>query len=628
MASHFLTKSQIELSQCIEFGGGLALESYAALQALLNAKAGPEVARLFAEPLLSRGNDTASPSVSWYAETEGSGVPIARLDDAEQAAVVARLSRHLRAVRALLDDPDDGALIAAALHVADASDIWSVGGQPVIINWGMLPKDMARDGATRLAHYQKTFGPYLPLSAPPPLTSAERQSWQAARNISAPAADAETSSAKAAPAAATGAAAGSAVGGAAAAKAAGGRASDTAMPPPAPPAGHADGDRRVPMSAWLPLVVLLVLAAGVLAWLLMPGSRIFPQMANDRAVTDEATLAAAEGVNRALEERLASLQSALDGAVCTDDGTLLMPDGRTIEGMLPPDPGDASDIPGAVREAAPRSILPPDPQRVRVDDGADDGPKDTASLLAHIEARTAIVLAPGEGGLGSGTGFFVGPDLLVTNHHVIDGAGPQGVFVTNEALGQLYQAEVLKSLGPFEMTGGDFALLRVPGVNQPAFDVLETTETLKLQSVIAAGYPGDLLQTDDQFQALRSGNLQAAPSLAVTDGTVSTEQNVNSARMIAHSAPISKGNSGGPLIDMCGRVIGVNTFIKQGTARTLNFALAAPDLMRFLAGTDALPNVVTKNCAPRIERPVAPKSAALDGEPEQQTLPPLQPRSE
>lgn len=593
MADHFLTKSNIDLAQCLEHGNGLALESYSALQALLTAKVGPDAARIFAEPLLSRGNDTAAPSVSWYTDVQGSGQPVSRLDDASQAVIASELSQNLRAVRDLLDDPVDGPLVAAALHLSDASDVWSVGGRPVILNWGMLPKDAGKDAASRHAHYTKTLGRFLPLAAAPPISASERQAWLSQRNegteMPKDSTTEQTSSGGSTPVSPAGAAA----------------------PPP----------NRMPLSAWLPLVLLLILAGGVLAWLLVPGSRIFPEIAKNHEITSEATLAAAEGVNRSLEERLAMLEDSLDRAVCTDEGDLLMPDGLTIEGLLPPDPNNANDVAGTVRTAEPRSILPPDPERVRVTEN--NGLKDTVTLLAHIEERTAIVVVPTNGGLGTGTGFFVGPDLIVTNQHVVENSGPQGVFVTSQALGKIHQAQVLKTLGPFQATGGDFALLRVPGVMQPAFSILEPKQSLKLQSVIAAGYPGDLLATDDQFQQLRAGNRDAVPDLTVTDGTVSTEQNVNSAKVIAHSAPISKGNSGGPLIDMCGRVIGVNTFIKQGTARTLNFALAAPDLMRFLAGTDALPNVVTEACAPRIARPAPPATAALAPKNGITKLPPL-----
>lgn len=617
MAEHFLTKTQIDLRQCLEVGGGLALESYPALHQLLLDRAGPEAAKLFAEPLVSRGNDKAQPSVSWYSDVSGNSQPFGRLDENAQAALSSELSRQLRPVRDLLDDPDDGPLVAAALHVVDLNDVWSVGGAPVIINWGILPADLGRDSGSRKTHYAQTLGRFLPLGAAPPLTDTERS----ARQTQQPASD------RTAQAAVAGGAAGVAT--AATLSAAQADTVEPAAVTPPPPIER----RRTPLWAWLPLLLLLLLAGGALAWLLIPGNRIFPDLANDEVITDEAALEAAENVNRALEARLAELQSALDGAMCEADGTLLMPDGRTIEGLLPPDPLDRADIPGATRPAAPQSILPPDPERVQIPNS--NGQLETASLLTHIEERTAIVLATSPQGLATGTGFFVGPDLLVTNFHVIAGSGVTGIFVTNEALGTVRSAELLKSMGPFENTGGDFALLRVEGAQQPAFSVLEASDSLRLQSVIAAGYPGDILAGDAQYDQLKAGDRTAFPELSVTDGTISAEQVLNDrSRVVVHSAPISTGNSGGPLIDMCGRLIGVNTFVRKGSLRNLNFALASSDLMTFLANTDALPEVVTQTCAPQIQRPQPPATAALeDGAADPApgalpALPPLTPQSE
>ncbi|MEP1518692.1 trypsin-like peptidase domain-containing protein [Ascidiaceihabitans sp.] len=633
MAEHFLTKTQIELRQCLEVGGGLALESYPALLEVLRTRIGEDATQLFAEPLLSRGNDQATPSVSWYTEAQGNAQPFGRLDEAQQAALSSELSRQLRPIRDLMDDPDDGALIANALYISDPNDIWSVGGVPVIINWGMMPPDMARDATSRSDHYGRTLGRFLPLAAAPPLTETERASRQNRQSK-----DPQTVSGAAPVAGAAIAGAAVGAGGASIANASSTQQEDatnaaSAVPPSAPPP-HTDTAQaptgRVPLWAWLPLALMLLLAGIVLIWLLIPGTRIFPDRAANRVITDEAALGAAQDVNRALEQRLAELQTALDGAMCIDDGTLLMPDGRTIEGLLPPDPNDRSDIPGAVRPADRTAILPPDPERVQVPDSTD--PKETRSLLAHIEERTAIVLAPTPTGLSSGTGFFVGPDLLVTNFHVISGQGVDAIYVTNKALGAVQQAQVLKTMGPFDTTGGDFALLRVPGANQPAFAVLEADESLRLQSVIAAGYPGDLLQSDANFQQLRTGDTTAVPELTVTDGTVSAEQNFNErTRVVVHSAPISTGNSGGPLIDMCGRLVGVNTFVKQGALRNLNFALSSGDLTRFLADTGALPQVVTQTCNPQIQRPKAPETAAaIAPEPDttKPTLPALAPKSE
>jgi S1-C subfamily serine protease len=198
----------------------------------------------------------------------------------------------------------------------------------------------------------------------------------------------------------------------------------------------------------------------------------------------------------------------------------------------------------------------------------------------------------------------------VTNHHVIEAVGPGGVFVTSRGLGSLRPATVLITRGPFHAEGVDFALLRVPGAAQPFFEVLSTDTTLKLQAVIAAGYPGDLLVSDRAFAALQAGDARAVPDLSVTDGLVNTEQTVDvGTRLVVHSAPISVGSSGGPLIDYCGRVVGVNTFVRQGPMRNLNFALGTADLLRFLDTAAVQPSVVTEVCQPVVQRPAIPAAA-------------------
>lgn len=628
MAEHYLTKTRIDLRQCLDFGDAPALDAHARLRDLLRQHAGEDSARLFAEPLLSRGNDSTPPSVSWYSDASGTAQPFARLDAAQQSALSAELSRRLEPLQPLLADAETGPLVAAALHIADAGSIWSLDGTPVLINWGMLPPDLPRDADSRAAHYQSTLGRFLPLPAAPPLTAAER----AALTESAAKSGAAGAVAAGAAAATLAAGAGSAAAASAAPADSHGAAPDT--PPPASDTATTTAAAPVPLWAWLPLLLLLLISVAVLIWLLIPGNRIFPEQPR-AAIPDETALAASEDVNRALRDRLATLEAALDGATCKSDGTLLMPDGRTIEGLLPPDPSDRSDIPGAIRPASRTAILPPDPGRVQVPDTS-GGALDTQSLLTYMEERTAIVLAPSDSGLSSGTGFFVGSDLLVTNFHVIAAPGVNAIYVTNKSLGTIHQAQLLKSMGPFETTGGDFALLRVAGANQPAFDILDASGTLRLQSVIAAGYPGDLLQSDAQFQQLRTGDSTAVPELAVTDGTVSAEQTLNGrARVVVHSAPISQGNSGGPLIDMCGRLVGVNTFVKKGALRNLNFALSGGDLTRFLANTDALPQVVTQVCDPQIRRPEPPQTAAAAPDPQATDtpaplpqLPALTPQSE
>jgi S1-C subfamily serine protease len=304
-----------------------------------------------------------------------------------------------------------------------------------------------------------------------------------------------------------------------------------------------------------------------------------------------------EAANAELQARLARLQAAVAGAQCRADGTLTVPGGLTIEGLLPPGPGDA---PGSRASADPQPVLPPDPARTIV---ADAGPLSQANLLSLLEELTAMILTTRNGQVSStGSGFFVSPNTVVTNFHVIDGS--ENVYITNRSLGKVHQVQVLKTMGPFNTTGGDFALLQVPGLEHSYYNILQSDASLKLQSVIAAGYPGDVLDSDAQFAALRSGDATAVPDMTLTDGVVNTEQSLSpNSEVVVHSAPMSQGNSGGPLVDMCGRVIGVNTFVRQGNLRNLNFALSTDGLIRFLAGTGVQPGVVSQACLPELTRP-------------------------
>ncbi len=598
MAEHFLSKESVELGQCLEVDGDLAIDQHARLEALLTQRAGPETARLFAEPLLSRGNDQSPPTVSWYSDREGAGRVLASLDAAAQAEIGAQLGRALAPLRDLLGDPEAAGLLGAAMHVRTESDIRVVDGAPLVLNWGMLAPGVGReDAAGRAAQYRATLGRFLPLDSAPPLTDSERGTF-APVSVAPTATLAAGAAVAGGTALAAGAAHGAGVGAGAGGTVEPPSDAGAAQPPPA------DAPRRLPLAAWLPLPILLLLAGAVLIWLLMPATRIFPAVAG-QAIPDAAALELAERTNRALEERLTGLQRALDGAVCRADGTLLMPDGYTIEGLLPPDPSNPDDGPGTAVAALATPVLPPDPARAVVG-GPADAP-DTAGLLDLIEARTLFVWVTEAGGVSTGTGFFVGPDLVVTNFHVVENAAPDGIFVTNKALGRVVSAQLVKAVGPLDSAGADFALLRVPGVVQPSFDILQASESMRLQSVIAAGYPGDVLQTDRQFAALQAGDARAVPELTVTDGSVNTEQQLGAGtNALVHSATISTGNSGGPLIDMCGRLVGVNTFVVQGPLRNLNVALAAEDLLTFLSGEGAGSNVVTAPCTPLVQRPVPP----------------------
>ena len=205
-------------------------------------------------------------------------------------------------------------------------------------------------------------------------------------------------------------------------------------------------------------------------------------------------------------------------------------------------------------------------------------------LVRRIEEATVMVLAS-RGGSGSlGTGFFVTRRLIVTNRHVVDGARPGSIRVVNRKLGRLRSVELVsKTTGSVAMRDGDYAILRLPRpVKVQPFAL--TDSLAKLDRVVAAGFPSLVVETDIQFERLLSGRMKAMPDLAMTSGEVSAIQNRDVGRvpLIVHTAPISPGNSGGPLVDSCGRVVGVNTFIRARDGVSTNYTLASTHLSGFL----------------------------------------------
>ena len=368
----------------------------------------------------------------------------------------------------------------------------------------------------------------------------------------------------------------------------------------APPPQVVHRERRGGGWRWVPLGLLLLLTFAALAWLLLPGTRIMPPVPEAALIEDDEALQIAREVNATLESRAEELEAAITGAVCTPDGDLVLP-------------GDL----------APDDLLPPIPERVVVPPGSRQGEsvaamEDPASLLQLIEERTVLVLVDSEEG-GLGSGFFIGPDLLMTNHHVIEGDGD--IYVVNKRLGALHAAQVLSRDGPLETTGGDFALLRVEGADSPFFAIRDSGETLRLESVIAAGYPGVILETDENFLRLLEGDASAIPDVAVTEGIVNVEQTfLSSVRAVIHTASISSGNSGGPLVDGCGRVVGINTFtrLEERTSRALNFALAATEVVGFLEESGVESQRSYEPCSPVMEaaqppaEPVEPEEPATE----------------
>lgn len=204
----------------------------------------------------------------------------------------------------------------------------------------------------------------------------------------------------------------------------------------------------------------------------------------------------------------------------------------------------------------------------------------SAELVERLERATVLVLTESS----IATGFFIDNAHLVTNRHAVQDAADGRVLIASRSLGQVRPGTVVGSSATSPVGGIDFAIVRITGPG-PSGILPVTTSFGKLSNVTAAGYPGLTVMNDAGFRKMIAGDAHASPDLNVTQGAVQAiNQLPNGGTAIVHTASILQGNSGGPLVDGCGRVIGVNTFIavdKEQSGR-ISFAQPSTELLRFL----------------------------------------------
>jgi hypothetical protein len=163
----------------------------------------------------------------------------------------------------------------------------------------------------------------------------------------------------------------------------------------------------------------------------------------------------------------------------------------------------------------------------------------------------------------SGTAFRIAPGQFVTNHHVVENC--KIMMVGGKQGGSVLEID----------PKNDLALISVPNDSGETASI-RTTRTVLNEAVTAAGFP---------LQGAFSG-------IAITNGTVSRLSGLQGdTGQIQISAPVQPGNSGGPLVDSAGNVIGVvsgklNALKVAGAIgdipQNINFAIGGNILRAFL----------------------------------------------
>jgi S1-C subfamily serine protease len=206
-------------------------------------------------------------------------------------------------------------------------------------------------------------------------------------------------------------------------------------------------------------------------------------------------------------------------------------------------------------------------------------PLDRADLVKRLNAMTVFVITQNS----FGSGIVVGSNLVLTNRHVVEEAQGKDVIVMNKSAQFVLRAKIAASTESSDFNAEDFALLSVEGALPPVAVQLAPAAQA-LENVIAAGYPGTVISNDQNFRKLLMGDAGDAPDIVLSRGIVNTVQNSGSTvPVIVHTAQIAPGSSGGPLVNSCGQIVGINTFLNQGSGGQAGFAISADVVGRFLS---------------------------------------------
>lgn len=307
------------------------------------------------------------------------------------------------------------------------------------------------------------------------------------------------------------------------------------VPPPLPP--RLPRDRKAPILAIAGLLALLLVGVGVIAgWALFAGKNGGPPPAQDRP---------------AVANHFADEPGIPEQAVAAAGDPAAAP------------PVEAADEPrDAVDENVARSMPP-------------------REIVSRVQPAVVMVINDDRKALGSG--FFIERDgTFVTNFHVINGASAAKVILHDK---------VTRRVAGFIAVAPerDIAILQTER-QDASVPVVPLADDLPqvLDPVWAFGAPLGLSDTvtPGSVNAIRSGDELRKILIGRGRGDIYTDRlgYTPDATWIQMSAPISGGNSGGPLVNDRGEVVGITTW-QDRSGQNLNFAISIQHVWAMLRGS-------------------------------------------
>jgi S1-C subfamily serine protease len=220
-------------------------------------------------------------------------------------------------------------------------------------------------------------------------------------------------------------------------------------------------------------------------------------------------------------------------------------------------------------------------------------------IIVEVESDQVIPVS-------HGTGFAVSAERIVTNAHVVQDK------LDDDDL----------AIGIVPADGGEAVFGRLVSVSQRNdLALIETTSPMHLApltiagdtsadsgAVTALGYPMNV----DRAQGLSTGDIFRAQPPVKSSGFLSGRRPTREFDSLLHTAPIARGSSGGPLLDDCGRVLGVNSFGAEsdGSDAEFYFAVSSRELLPFLRANGVTPRVNGAPCRSLAELEEAERARA------------------